>query len=217
MNEPDDKGATVTYWAIQSFPTQEGDTDRAERLKIIEHILALGGNMDQSNNFGITPRFWLEHKTADLKSLVTKYDELKPAYTPANAAQPDFPSHLKHPEVARVIWQTLVPPHGQAASVQGELLRAIEKLRDEAQRNGNINYNKPHKKLAGFIQTTLITSGIWDAQTVSKLKMEIKKLGFASKPYLEDDTYDFITDLICEFYIANPTIIAHHPDPQITC
>jgi len=217
VNEPDNKGATVTYWAIQSFPVQESDLERAKHLKIVDHILSLGGNLDQPNNFGVTPREWLKHKTADLKSLVEKYDELKPAYTPSSVMQPKFPSNLKYPEVARTIWKTLVPPRGQASSVQGELLRAIEKLRDEAQRNGNINYNKSHKKLAGFIRATLAASGIWDAQTITKLKKETKKFEFATKPYLEDDTYDFLTDLACEFFIAKPTSIAHQPDPQITC
>jgi hypothetical protein len=217
VNEPDGKGATVTYWAIQSFPAQGSDMERAKHLKVIEHILSLGGNMDQPNNFGVTPRDWLKHKTADLKSLVEKYDELKPAYTPPSVGQPEFTSKLKYPEIARTIWQTLVPSHGQAPSVQGELLRAIEKLRDEAQRNGNINYNKSHKKLVEFIQTTLAASGIWDAQTVLKLKTETKKLRLASRPYLEDDTYDFLTDLVCEFFITNPTIVTRHSDPQITC
>jgi hypothetical protein len=217
VNEPDNKGATVTYWALQSFPVQGSDLEREAHLKIVDHILSLGGNIDQPNNFGVTPRDWLKHKTADLKSLVEKYDKLKPVYTPSSVAQPKFPSNFKYPEVARTIWETLVPPRGQASSVQGELLRAIEKLRDEAQRNGNINYSKSHKKLAGFIQATLATSGIWDSRTISKLKKETKKLEFATRPYLEDDTYDFLTDLACEFFIANPTSIAHQPDSHITC
>jgi len=32
-------------------------------------------------------------------------------------------------EVASWIWHTLVPPRGQATTVQGELLLAVEKLR----------------------------------------------------------------------------------------
>ena len=47
---------------------------------------------------------------------------------------------------AKYIWQNFVPTSGQAEFVQGELLRAIEKLRDEAHRNGNGNF---HKKYLG--------------------------------------------------------------------
>jgi hypothetical protein len=47
-----------------------------------------------------------------------------------------------HFEEAKKIWQTYVPKSGQSASVQGELLRAVEKLRDEAIRNGNVNWTR---------------------------------------------------------------------------
>ncbi len=43
-------------------------------------------------------------------------------------------------EIGRFIWSNYVPKSGQSETVQGELLRAIEKLRDEAHRNGNINW-----------------------------------------------------------------------------
>jgi len=65
---------------------------------------------------------------------------------------------------ARTIWKTYVPPSGQAKTVQGELLRAVEKLRDEAQRNGNVNWDDGHKILARFVRTTLIDSGLFDAK-----------------------------------------------------
>ena len=44
-------------------------------------------------------------------------------------------------EVARWIWKTLIPKSGQAEFVQAEVLRVIEKLRWEAQNNGNINWD----------------------------------------------------------------------------
>ena len=43
-----------------------------------------------------------------------------------------YPDGVKYQQEARSLWQTSVPPRGQAATVQGELLRAVEKLRDEA-------------------------------------------------------------------------------------
>nr|WP_176573403.1 hypothetical protein [Nonomuraea pusilla] len=42
----------------------------------------------------------------------------------------------QYAEETRRIWKTYVPLRGQADTVQGELLRAVEKLRDEAQSNG---------------------------------------------------------------------------------
>lgn len=62
---------------------------------------------------------------------------------------------VKYPDEARSLWQTSVPRSGLAATVQGELLRAVEKLRDEAQRNGNINWNQDHQALIAYLRDTL--------------------------------------------------------------
>jgi hypothetical protein len=48
---------------------------------------------------------------------------------------------VKYFEEAKHLWRTYVPKQGQSETVQGELIRAIEKLRDEAQRNGNGNWD----------------------------------------------------------------------------
>jgi hypothetical protein len=42
---------------------------------------------------------------------------------------------VRYFEEARSLWQQYVPARGQAGTVQGELIRAVEKLRDEAQRD----------------------------------------------------------------------------------
>lgn len=65
---------------------------------------------------------------------------------------------------ARRIWKTYVPPRGQAETIQGELLRAVEKLRDEAQRNGNCNWDEGHEILARFVRDTLLESGLFDPE-----------------------------------------------------
>ncbi|GAA3412494.1 hypothetical protein [Streptosporangium vulgare] len=54
---------------------------------------------------------------------------------------------MKYFEETGHIWRTLVPKFGQASTVQGELLCADEKLRDETTRNGNINWDGGHERL----------------------------------------------------------------------
>ena len=43
---------------------------------------------------------------------------------------------------ANELWEAYVPESGQAATLQGELLREIEALRTEAQENDNINFDE---------------------------------------------------------------------------
>ena len=66
-------------------------------------------------------------------------------------------------EKGKFIWQNFVPKSGQAETVQGELLRAIEKLRDEAHRNGNANFNKNcHEILVEYLREKLTDKKIFD-------------------------------------------------------
>lgn len=215
VNISDEAGANLAYWAIQSFAWNFEGTQRQMRLEIIEKVLMLGADLDQPNFRGMTPRKWLEHKPDEVKQLVEKCEALHPSYTPVRVLQPEFPSNLTYPDIAKKIWKELVPPSGQADTVQGELLRAIEKLRDEAQRNGNINYGKDHKMLAQFVMNKLTESGIFNNDEIKMIKTETRKLMKASSPYTDDDAYDYLTDQVCRFYLKFDQPIKHEQNPEI--
>ncbi len=50
-----------------------------------------------------------------------------------------------HANEFRALWQTLVTDSGQAPTVQGELIRAVGRMRDEAERNGNANWDEGYE------------------------------------------------------------------------
>ncbi len=58
-------------------------------------------------------------------------------------------------QVCRWVWQNLVPRQGQASTLQAELLRAIEKLRNEAMDNGNINWDSDFVKFVDLLERHL--------------------------------------------------------------
>jgi len=62
---------------------------------------------------------------------------------------------MRHFEEARELWRTYVPARGQAVTVQGELIRAVEKLCDEAQHNGNVNWSDDQAILVNYVRDTL--------------------------------------------------------------
>jgi hypothetical protein len=208
VNLTDRNGATVAYWAIQGFPWRKEGDERLLHLGVVEKILMLGADLDYKNKFGATPRKWLKHAPEDLQQLAKECEKRKPVYKPSHVLQPEFPSGLLYPEIAQKIWNELVPPTGPCKTVQGELLRAVEKLRDEAQRNGNINYHETHKLLAKFVLDTLSGAAIFDKKEIARIKSETKKLMKPSAPYTDDDVYDYLTDKICMFYIDNPKPIS---------
>lgn len=57
------------------------------------------------------------------------------------------------------LWDELVPPSGPAPSMQGEMIRSIGRLTDEAYRNGNINWGEMQVEMLGFLKQHLLAEG----------------------------------------------------------
>jgi hypothetical protein len=123
---------------------------------------------------------------------------------------------MKYAEEAKHLWQTYGPKSGQADTVQGELIRAIEKLRDEAQRNGNGNWDHGHEILCSYLRDTLCNSGVFDNAAISEIKSDIARLEDYDHPYCDDDLYDRLTDRIVEWYHRNPEPIPKKRNPDLT-
>lgn len=187
---------------ILNFPWRTEGKERAFQLSLVEKTLKLGGG-EFEDSFSV----YLDRFPEDVLALLKKYKDAKSQQKIETVEQPTFPTNLKYPDIAKKIWKELVPPSGYADSVQGELLRSVEKLRDEAQRNGNGNYYKYHKTLAKFILKVLVNSGLFDKEENGKIKKKTKKLMKAKYPYTEDDVYDYLTDKICIFYLNNEKLI----------
>lgn len=121
-------------------------------------------------------------------------------------------------ETAKVIWKKLVPGSGQADTVQGELLRAVEKLRDEAQRNGNGNFNKNcHGLLINYLRGYLAAGNVFDEVKTEEISRDLDRLSIKNRPYTEDDIYDRITERIVDWYLKNPKQILHQKSDALYC
>lgn len=112
--------------------------------------------------------------------------------------------YFKH---AKSIWKNLVPKSGPADSLQGELLRYNEKLRDEAHRNGNINWRSEHADLAHFMQKTLVDSGLFPPAVISKIDEAIQELLDFEYPNTSDGPYDYIMERIVDWHLAQDRIV----------
>lgn len=92
----------------------------------------------------------------------------------------------------------MVPLSGPAPTLQGELLRSVETLRDDAQHHPN-DFRKSHRRMAAFIRDTLIKSGIYNEAENKSIKAATAKLRKVSRPYTKDDVYDQLVDQVCVF------------------
>ena len=115
--------------------------------------------------------------------------------------------------LGRHIWRTYVPPSGQADTVQGELLRASEKLRDEAHRNGNINWDAGHEILGRYVLETLEAWPVLAPDRKAQLRADIALLTVPDDPCLEDDVFDRVERCILDWCAAHPEPVprAHNP------
>ncbi|MBB4916951.1 hypothetical protein [Streptosporangium saharense] len=118
---------------------------------------------------------------------------------------------------ARHIWKTYVPPRGQANTVQGELLRAVEKLYDEAYRNGNVNWGEHHERLLAYLREKLGRSGIFDNESSRQLTKDLDRLADFEHPCVENDPFDRVTYRVIDWCRAHPDPVPHKYDPELHC
>ena len=101
---------------------------------------------------------------------------------------------------AKSIWQTYVPRTGQAETVQGELLRAVEKLREEAIGNGNVNWDGGFEILLRYLEEHLLDPTVYSETTVDSTKKILERLHDFEYPLLDDKLYDELGDRVVEYY-----------------
>jgi hypothetical protein len=130
--------------------------------------------------------------------------------------------------VASWIWRNLVPRSGQSGTVQGELLRAVEKLRWEAQNNGNINWDDGFVILIDYLRTTLNADASFTDADRHAVNSDLDRLrNFTAVdelavgaddgelPYLEDDLYDRLTGFVVKFARTHPVPLARADNPAL--
>ena len=122
----------------------------------------------------------------------------------------------KYLDECKFIWKNYVPKNSQAENLQGELLREIEKIRYEAQDNGNINWDDDYSYFCDFICRSLCEQSSFsdeEKKTISSIMAFFKECGlYAQKcfegiissenidpykiAYVNDNLYNIITDKI---------------------
>jgi len=122
---------------------------------------------------------------------------------------------VRYFEDAKQIWQTQVPKRGQADTVAGELLRSVEKLRDEATRNGNINWGDGHTRLLAYVRRHLLEQGALPTEEQLVMAGDLDRLADYEHPETDSLVYDRISDGVVLWARAHPGAVAHEHDPSL--
>lgn len=117
-------------------------------------------------------------------------------------------------EEGRRIWREFVPKKGQAPTIQGELLRAVEKLRDEAMRNGNGNWDQGFEILLAYLERHLPDPMVFPRDEVVKIQAILSRLHDYERPLLDEASYDVLGDRVCDYYRHHGSR-PHVSDPRL--
>ncbi len=115
------------------------------------------------------------------------------------------------------LWDELVPPDGQADTLQGELIRIAGKLTDQAFRNGNMNWDDDHETMWRFVGEKLALASNFTKKEKNEIKEKIDQIiEEFDCPDLDDgNPYYFISEKVVDFCMENEELIEHEPDEEL--
>ena len=122
------------------------------------------------------------------------------------------------------LWEKLVPPSGQAATLQGELVRVIGRLTDEAYRNGNINWNfgNAYWLFSEFLARHLEDPKVFTPEELTEIRLDIHQIRhYAEEPFdlkclREEEAYDRLTNRVVEWCRYYPESLPYAGDSEQT-
>jgi hypothetical protein len=117
------------------------------------------------------------------------------------------------------MWDRLVPESGQAATVQGEVVRAAGRLADEMLANGCCNWDDGFERLSMFALTRL-TDGTLDANIASRVRADIEHIqaygrGQGVRDYDLDGAIDRLQAAAVEWCRRHPVAVPHIHDADL--
>ena len=111
---------------------------------------------------------------------------------------------------ASFMWYTYVPKVGQAKTIQGELIRSLERLDNEIRGNAKFNWSKQYVILGNELKEYLISSKTFPREIEQEISNDVNLL--IRKPmevYTNDDVYDRLKRRIVEWYWRHSEPIIH--------
>jgi len=107
------------------------------------------------------------------------------------------------------------------------LLRAVERLRWEAQGNGNINWDDRFEMFVGFLEDHLHTEPHFSPEIRASIASDLERLrnflpvhelvdgsNAGKLPYVDDDLYDRLASYVVRFCRLNARLIPHRHNSE---
>jgi len=114
-------------------------------------------------------------------------------------------------------WNELVPPYGQAKTVQGEMIRAIGRLSEEAYRNGNANFDHDHVIMCQFLLENLNDPRVFSAKEIEDMRRWIGQIldSKQTHPKGPDTCFSHIAEQVVRWCDATKKLIPHELNSEL--
>lgn len=117
------------------------------------------------------------------------------------------------------LFDQLVPESGQAATVQGEVVRAVMKLCNDFVSNGYANWDAGYERLAAFALRHL-TDGTFGPQTCAGIRSDIEHAQAYGRRedtggYDLEAAFDRLMQATVAWCQKHPGPMPHNPDPGL--
>jgi ankyrin repeat protein len=189
-----------------------------QRLNMCQQMIALGANPHSKSRHGINA--YEIAKREDDQELLALFDQVSAqnaidaSYVSATTSKvlENLPHKYNWKTVYNDLWEELVPPRGEAPTIQGELLRSVGKLSDEYYRNGNMNWDNDK---TFYLDMVAFLKKILNDKTVATPEKELnayllsftyfKTLNYQTNK--QDDPHSKITEAVVAWCAAHKTLI----------
>jgi hypothetical protein len=123
---------------------------------------------------------------------------------------------VKHFDEAKEMWATLVPKSGQAKTRQGELLRAVERLRDEWSSYGNAHWDEAFEHFVDYVRQHLTAEDSFTDQQKRQINDDLDVVADPESGETSEELFDRLADRVVEWADAHPEPIPHEHIPDLT-
>jgi hypothetical protein len=117
------------------------------------------------------------------------------------------------------LWDAHVPPSGAADTLQGELVRIVGKLVDQAYRNGNGNWDADHETMWRFVAAQITADLTFDDKDKASIRDTVEEIiRDEACPDLSGDgsTYYRVNGKVVDWCMAHPDPIPFESDGSYT-
>lgn len=187
-----------------------------DRFNMIRKMISQGANPQNKSRHGVSAYAFAE-EMGD-QELLKLFDNMEAGeaidlsfQAPQKSKVLDnLPAEYDWKSTYNALWDELVPPSGEAHSVQGELMRSIGKLGDEFFRNGNINWdhNKAfYMEMIDYLKKYLLDGSIpMEEKEISESLRKMSHFNVVNYPK-NDQPHHKISQAVVQWCVAHKELI----------